>query len=80
MAKSMNQVNLELLENIIGSKLYEQVCAAMPGANLYIPDLSPQKRNADIWDDFIHGLLPQQLAEKYKLSQKRIYQILEKKP
>ena len=31
MAKSMNQINLEIMERTIGSKLFNEICVTMPG-------------------------------------------------
>lgn len=79
MVKSMNQINLEVLEVLIGTEKYQEVMRVMKGATLYFgKDI--ETRNQEIRQAFYDGIDRKILAEQYGLSLQSIYKITESKP
>lgn len=75
----MNQINLEVLEVLIGTEKYQEVMRVMKGATLYFgKDI--ETRNQEIRQAFYDGTDRKILAEQYGLSLQSIYKITESKP
>ena len=75
----MNQINLQILEMLIGTEKYQEVMRVMGGATLYLgKDI--ETRNQEIRQAFYNGTDRKILAEQHGLSLQSIYKITETKP
>lgn len=78
MAKSINQIALDIIRIEAGEKAYNRIAEILEGSTVYFgKDI--ESRNREIRDAFYKGADRKQLAKQYKLSLQTIYKITETK-
>lgn len=77
MAKSMNQIKLDIIEVTCGTKMYHELLDILSGESVRFPSRI-EIRNQQICQEYWSGSSVPELAEQYGLSQQTIYKIIEK--
>ena len=84
MVKSMNQIAQDIIkitimdDSIPIEDKFDTIQSILAGNKVYFTN-GIKERNKKIKEDYWNGMLPLELADKYRLSLSRIYRIVEKK-
>ncbi len=71
---------VKMFVNVLGAEKALALVKIAGGAQIYIPSIdsiSQEERNAQIYDEFIAGATYKELHLKYRLSEKRVREIVD---